>query len=93
MNYETKVAITLLLKGLFYKSDNENAWLEMLERSRGAMSDYFEVIGLSLEVDEVEGYAYLKTIEQEEEAKPLPKLSVGADRWVSSIAEEIPRDQ
>ena len=74
MNYDAKVATTLLLKGLFYKSDNENAWLEMIERSRGAMSDYFEVIGLSLEVDEVEGYAYLKTIEPEEDTPPLPKL-------------------
>ncbi len=74
MNYETKVAITLLLKGLFYKSDNENAWLEMIERSRGIMNDYFDVIGLSLEVDEVEGYAYLKTIEPDEDAQPLPKL-------------------
>lgn len=74
MNYETRVAIALLLKGLFYKSDNENAWLEMLEHSRGAMHDYFEVIGLSLEIDEVEGYAYLKTIPQEEETQQLPKL-------------------
>ena len=74
MNSDTKVAIVLLLKGLFYKSDNENAWLEMVERSRGAISDYFEVIGLSLEVDEVEGYAYLKTMEPDDDAPALPKL-------------------
>ena len=74
MNYETKVAITLLLKGLFYKSDNENIWLEMVERSRGIMNDYFEVIGVSLEIDEIEGYAYLKMIAVDEDTPALPKL-------------------
>lgn len=74
MNFDAKVAITLLLKGLFYKSDNEKAWLEMLESSRGVIAEYFSVIGLSLEVDEVEGYAYLKTMEQEEDTQTLPKL-------------------
>ena len=74
MNYDAKVATALLLKGLFCKVDNETAWLELLENSRGVISDYFEVIGLSLEVDEKEGYAYLKNIEVEEEEKALPKL-------------------
>jgi len=74
MNFDAKVATTLLLKGLFYKSDNESAWLEMIESSRGVISEYFSVIGLSLEVDEVEGYAYLKTIETEEDTPALPKL-------------------
>ncbi|MEA1983725.1 MAG: DUF4194 domain-containing protein [Campylobacterota bacterium] len=74
MNYDAKVATALLLKGLFYKVDNEAAWLELIESSRGVISDYFEVIGLALEVDEKEGYAYLKNIEVEEDAKALPKL-------------------
>ncbi len=74
MNYDAKVATILLIKGIFYKSDNEKVWLEMLESSRGAISDYFSVIGLTLEVDEIEGYAYLKTMEQDEDAPQLPKL-------------------
>ncbi|SFV52061.1 FIG039767: hypothetical protein [hydrothermal vent metagenome] len=75
MNYDAKVATILLMKGIFYKNDNENAWLEMVEQSRGVMSDYFGVIGLTLEIDEVQGYAYLKNMEQEDDdAKPLPKL-------------------
>jgi len=74
MNFDAKVATTLLFKGLFYKSDNESAWLELLENSRGMILEYFETIGLSVEVDEVEGYAYLKTIESDEESPQLPKL-------------------
>ena len=74
MNFDAKVATTLLLKGLFYKSDNESAWLELLENSRGVITEYFETIGLSLEVDETEGYAYLKSIESDEESPQLPKL-------------------
>ena len=74
MNYDAKVATILLIKGIFYKSDNEKAWLEMIESSRGLISDYFSVIGLILVVDEVEGYAYLKTMEQDEDALQLPKL-------------------
>jgi len=74
MNYDAKVAMILLIKGIFYKSDNEKAWLEMVENSRGVISDYFSIVGLTLQVDEAEGYAYLKTIEQDEDAPQLPKL-------------------
>lgn len=74
MNYDTKVAIALLLKGLFYQHDNEKAWLELIHSSRGLINEYFEVIGLSLEVDESEGYAYLKNMQENEDEKSLPKL-------------------
>lgn len=74
MNFDAKVATTLLFKGLFYKSDNEKAWLELLENSRGVIGEYFETIGLSVVVDEVESYAYLKTIEVEDDTPQLPKL-------------------
>lgn len=74
MNYDAKVATILLIKGIFYKNDNEKAWLEMIQSSRGVMSDYFAIIGLTLEVDETQGYAYLKTMEQDDDTPQLPKL-------------------
>jgi hypothetical protein len=74
MRQNAKIATVLLLKGMFYKSDNELAWLELVEGSRGVIDDYFETIGLSVERDEAEGYAYLKNIEFEEESEALPKL-------------------
>ncbi len=74
MKIEARTAIILLLKGLFYKQDNEKAWLEMVEKSYGAIKDYFETIGLELRIDEEEGYAYLKNREVEEDEEALPKL-------------------
>jgi len=74
MNHNAKLATTLLLKGLFYKSENENAWMELVDQSRGVISDYVSMIGLALEIDENEGYAYLKNMESEENQTPLPKL-------------------
>ena len=74
MKVEARTAIILLLKGLFYKQDNEKAWLEMVEKSYGSIKDYFEVIGLELLIDEEEGYAYLKNREAEEGEEALPKM-------------------
>ncbi len=74
MNLDARVAITLLLKGLFYKSDNEKAWDELIEGSYGAIKDYFEVIGLDVVCDESEGYAYLQNIEYEDDQQSVPKL-------------------
>jgi len=48
----------LLLRGVLYKEKAE-AW-EQLLRYRGAIEDYFAVMGLDLLVDEAEGYAYLR---------------------------------
>lgn len=74
MNMDARVAISLLLKGLFYKSDNPKAWDELIEGSFGAVSDYFEVIGLSVVCDESEGYAYLQNKVYEDAEKTPPKL-------------------
>ncbi len=74
MKHNAKVAIILLMKGIFYKNDNEQVWLEMIESSHSVISDYFATIGLELIIDESEGYSYLKTIEQDEDAPQLPKL-------------------
>ncbi len=74
MNVEARTAIILLLKGLFYKQDNEKAWLEMVEKSYGAIKDYFETIALELRIDEEEGYAYLKNRDSHEDEEALPKL-------------------
>ena len=74
MNIDARVAITTLLKGIFYKTDNEKAWAELIESSYGVIKDYFEIINLELLLDEGEGYAYLKNIEHEDESQRVPKL-------------------
>ncbi len=74
MNQDAKIAIILLLKGLFYKSDHEKAFFELVHNSYGAIVEYFKTIGLTVIVDENDGYAYLKNIVHEEEDEALPKL-------------------
>ncbi|MDQ7044288.1 MAG: DUF4194 domain-containing protein [Sulfurimonas sp.] len=74
MHLDARVAITLLLKGLFYKSDNEKAWASLVQSNYGAIKDYFEVIGLDIIVDENEGYAYLQNIDYEDDTVAPPKL-------------------
>ncbi len=74
MNNHAKTAIILLLKGIFYKSDNENAFFELLENSRYAIKEYFETIGLEVHIHEEDGYAYLRNIVYEEESEVIPKL-------------------
>jgi len=74
MNIDARVAITILLKGIFYKSDNEKAWAELIENSYAKVKEYFEVIGLDILIDESEGYAYLKNIVYEDGEGEVPKL-------------------
>ena len=74
MNIEARKAIVILLKGIFYQNSSEKAWMEMLEGSFGEIQDYFEVIGLELIIDEVEAYAYLRNMPENEEEESLPKL-------------------
>ncbi len=74
MNKDAKIAVILLLKGLFYKSDNEKAFYALVHNSYGTIVEYFNTIGLDVMVDENDGYAYLKNIAYEEEEEALPKL-------------------
>jgi hypothetical protein len=49
-----------LLKGVLYRSPDENRWLALLRRE-GELRDYVRVLGLEVIVDEAEGYAFLRT--------------------------------
>jgi len=74
MNQDAKIAIILLLKGLFYRHDNEKAFFELVNNSYGAIAEYFDTIGLEVRVDENDGYAYLVNKVYEDEQESLPKL-------------------
>jgi len=72
-----------LLKGPLYRSKHRDLW-QCLERDQYLIREYFQQIGLSLVLDNAEGYAYLKqmdfetsdgTIEQsKEETLEIPRL-------------------
>lgn len=74
MNNDAKTAIILLLKGIFYKKENEKAFFELIENSYHPIAEYFETINLELKIDEDDGYAYLQNKVQEESEDSLPKL-------------------
>ncbi|MEA3315079.1 MAG: DUF4194 domain-containing protein [Campylobacterota bacterium] len=74
MNQNAKIAIVLLLKGIFYKRDNEKAFFELIENSYNSIVEYFQTIGLEVFIHEDDGYAYLQNISYEDEKKSLPKL-------------------
>jgi len=71
---ELSFVLVHLFKGPLYRDTHERLWHQML-RVRSGVTDHVAVIGLQLEVDETEGYAYLRsrpTVDDGEDA--LPRL-------------------
>jgi len=66
-----------LLKGVVYKERHSKVWQNLLTL-QGAVRDYFGVIGLSVFLDEAEGFAFLRQAEEQnrddETSVPLPRL-------------------
>lgn len=61
-----------LLKGIVYRDENAEAWNLLLGLQR-AVRDHMAVLGLELEIDEAEGYAFLRS-RPEGEGDPDQKL-------------------
>ncbi|MBL4765313.1 MAG: DUF4194 domain-containing protein [Colwellia sp.] len=64
-----------LLKGPVYRAKHKELW-DWLERDQFQIREYFQQIGLSLLLDDVEGYAFLKQQEfdTKEGSVELPRL-------------------
>lgn len=63
-----------LLKGILFRNQQSQLWNDLLELQTQVI-DYVKVIGLNLEIDDVEGYAWLtQTLPDEDEKDPLPRL-------------------
>ena len=67
---KSSAVIIKLFAGVLYKNDSPKEWLE-LEKSFAPISDYLKVLGVEPIFDESEGYAYLRSMEIEED---FPKL-------------------
>jgi hypothetical protein len=61
-----------LLKGVLYREQMPNRWQELLQLE-SQVRDYLSVIGLELDLDDAEGYAYLRQREARDDEE-LPKL-------------------
>jgi hypothetical protein len=70
---ELSLVVIQLLKGPLYRDTNERLW-EPLLRLRSRVTDYVGVLGLRLEVDESDGYAYLRSRPDDEGEAAYPRL-------------------
>ena len=66
-------AVITLMKGVAYRENHEAVWAT-LARHAGPIRDHFAVLGVDVVVDEVEGYAYLRSQEEDDGEEPLPRL-------------------
>ncbi len=68
---------TQLMKGVVYRDTHEKAWRQLLQ-IQAHVRDYVAVIGLTVIVDEAEGYAFLRSRPDDDDADPdrppLPRL-------------------
>ena len=63
-----------LLKGILFRNQQPVLWHDLLSLQSQVL-DYVRVIGLDLEIDDTEGYAWLTQIVPDEDEKdPLPRL-------------------
>lgn len=66
-------AIIELMRGVVYREHAEGTW-GTLDRHAGLVRDHFEAIGVDVVVDDTEGYAYLRSQDEDADAEPLPRL-------------------
>jgi hypothetical protein len=66
-------AIIRLMRGVAYRETDEDTW-SALQRHSPAVRDHFATIGVDVVVDDTEGYAYLRSQEDNDGEDPLPRL-------------------
>lgn len=66
-------AIIRLMQGVIYRESDEDTWLT-LQRHGAGVRDHFATIGVEVVVDDVEGYAYLRSRPEEDGDEVLPRL-------------------
>lgn len=66
-------AIIRLMQGVVYRELDEESW-QVLNTSTAPIRDHFSAIGVEVVVDDVEGYAYLRSRPDADDEEPLPRL-------------------
>lgn len=62
-----------LLKGPLYRDAHDKLWPGLLQ-ARARVADYVSVIGLRLEIDEADGFAFLRSAHDDEVEAEFPRL-------------------
>jgi hypothetical protein len=71
---ELSAVVVPLLKGVIYQEENPGLWSTLLSL-QASVRDYVAVLGLELMLDEAEGYAFLRSLPDDEEvASTNPRL-------------------
>jgi hypothetical protein len=68
--------VTQLMKGVVYADTHEKHWRRLLQL-QAQVRDYVAVIGLTVVVDEAEGYAFLRSrpdLDEDNGGPPIPRL-------------------
>ncbi len=71
--YAVGAAIIRLMRGVIYRETDEDSWTT-IEHQGAQIRDHFATIGVDVVVDDTEGYAYLRSVPDNEEEQPLPRL-------------------
>ncbi len=67
------LVVTHLMKGVVYQDGNEKVWRHLL-RLQAQVRDHVAVMGLTVVVDEAEGYAFLRSAPDLDEESGIPRL-------------------
>jgi Domain of unknown function (DUF4194) len=72
---DLSLAVTHLMKGVVYRDTHEVAWRHLVQL-QAQVRDHVAVIGLTVTVDEAEGYAFLRSRpdDLDGEQSPVPRL-------------------
>ncbi len=71
--HATAATIIKLMRGVVYRESDEDTWLALV-RHEAAVRDHFTTIGVEVVVDDTEGYAFLRSAEEQDDDDPLPRL-------------------
>ncbi|MGH3624807.1 MAG: DUF4194 domain-containing protein [Sciscionella sp.] len=63
--------VTQLMKGVVYADTHEKHWRRLLQL-QAQVRDYVAVLGLTVIVDEAEGYAFLRSLPETDDSDELP---------------------
>lgn len=72
---DLSVVVTQLMKGVLYRDAHESQWRQLLQL-QPQVRDYVAVIGLTVVVDESEGYAFLRSLPalDQDDGRRVPRL-------------------
>ena len=65
--------LVTLLKGVIYQDADGNLWQSLIQL-QARVRDYFSLLGLTLVLDESEGYAFLRSLPESDDDNRLPRL-------------------